>query len=131
MSPHYERARTLYALWRLLTTHESGVAVVDEMMVRMGPTHACSEGVADIVLKSARIQLRGFQRDMLAWHPDQYEVSVSVMGPPDGGPFGHEFVTVAMLRVGHQLPRLEREFLELCVDPSFPHLRPHPGPVPA
>ncbi len=126
MSPHYERARTLYALWRLLMTHESGVAVVDTMMVYMGPTKVATE---DVVLLAARRELRMFKNDMLRWHPHyhDHDLAVQVMGP-EAGPFGLTdppltMWTIATLRVGHEFPRLEREFLELCVDPAFPHLR--------
>ncbi len=132
MSDHYERARTLYALWRLLMTHESGVAVMDTMMVYMGPSKEARE---DVVLLAARRELSAFKVDMLTNHEDRAGyVPVSVMG------FESELLdlaapltvpTIATLRVGHDFAQLEREFLELCVDPAFPHLRRYPGPVPA
>ena len=125
MSPHYERARTLYALWRLLMTHESGVAVVDTMMVYMGPSKVATE---DVVLLAARRELQAFRVEMLTNHEDRGGyVAVSVMGF-DGsarmtGPDAPAWPTIATLRVGHSISQLEREFLALCVDPAFPHLR--------
>ncbi len=124
MNNDYERARRLYALWRLLTTHDSGFAVVDTMLLRMGPGKVT---LSDDVLDAARGALVRFQLATLSEFPENETVAVAVMNEPHLAHRGYVPVsagpTIATLRVTRDLPRLEKEFLELCVDPSFPHLR--------
>ncbi len=57
---HYDRARTLYALFRMLTTAEAGHAVSDMLIVYISP----SENPSRVVLQAARSELRLFAKEV-------------------------------------------------------------------